>query len=178
MMAHRKTSSLLTLCTALALASPAHLTYAADSTTTIYTTEVADKVAQKDSVDAKGSAENSIVASGSLRQGTQPSHVPSAPLFCISLEPKGRATISQTYLSSVATTYYVHWTHSGSSVMVTFSPEDGKHPITFSRSGSKLVATGWTASEWGGKPSPSMHRDSADSQTAAASSGHHLSFHL
>ncbi|HVJ09008.1 MAG TPA: hypothetical protein VM554_11535 [Acidisarcina sp.] len=173
MMALRNIRSLLTFCAVLAFASLAPLAYAS-SGTAIYTTEEAQKVDQKTSKEVKSAPGNSLVAGGMKRT---PPAAP-APLFSISLEPKGKATVSQSYTSPVVTTYYAHWTQSGGNVVVTFSPEDRKRQITFSRSGGKLVAKEWAASEWGGKPAPSMHRDNSDAQTAAASSGHHLSFHL
>lgn len=170
----RRISSLLTFCAVLALASFAQLSYAASSNTVIYTTAEVQKDPPKETKNV--SAGNGFVATNSLKQEAPAK--PAAPLFCISLEPKGKATVSQSYTSSVVVTYYAHWTQSGGTVTVTFSPEDGKHPVTFSRSGSHMSANGWNASEWGGKPAPSMHRDSSDAETAAASGGHHFSLHL
>jgi hypothetical protein len=175
MMTQRITSSLLAFCAVLALASSVPLSYASSDNTAIYTTEMTEKSQQKESREAKPAAGNSFVAAGSLKQAPQ---VPAAPLFSISLEPEGKATVSQSYSSPEVVTYYAQWKQSSGSVVVTFSPEDEKHAITFSRSGGKLAATGWNASDWGGKAAPTMHRDSSDPQTAVTTSGHHFFFHL
>jgi hypothetical protein len=151
------------------------MSYASGDNTAIYTTEMTEKSQPKESREAKPAMGNSFVAKGSLKQAPPG---PTAPLFSISLEPKGKATVSQSYTSRDVVTYYAQWKQSSGSIVVTFSPEDGKHAITFARSGGKLTATGWNASDWGGKAAPTMHRDPSDPQTAAASSGHHFSFHL
>ena len=175
MMTLRTTSSLLVLCATVALVSSGPLSYASSDSTTIYTTLPPEKSEPKEAKAAKPAGTSSFVTAGSVKQAPEAGP---APLFSVSLEPKGRATVSQSYTSPEIVTYFATWKQTGGSVLLTFSAEDGKHPITFSRSGGRLTASGWNASEWGGKPAPEMHKDSSDPQTAVSSSGHHFSFHL
>src|SRR4051794_23803790 len=154
MKATKKTSSLITICAALALVTPVQYCFA--STTTIYTTEVTDK---EDSREAKPVKGNSMVAPGSVKT-TSVKQAPAAPLFSISLEPKGKATVSESYSSRVVTTYYAEYKQSGNTVVLTFQPESGKHPVTLSRSGNRLSVTSWNQSDWGRGGMPVMHKDS------------------
>ncbi len=175
MMTLRTTSSLLVLCAAVALVSSGPRSYAAGDSTTIYTTVQSEKPEPKEEKAAKPAGASSFVATESVKQAPQAA---AAPLFSVSLEPKGRATVSQSYTGPEVVTYFATWKQTGGSVVLTFSADDAKHPITFSRSGGRLTATGWNASDWGGKPAPQMHKDASDPQTAVSSSGHHFSFHL
>ncbi len=176
MMTLRTTSSLLVLCATVALVSSGPRSYAAGDSTTIYTTEQSEKSQPKEAKAAKPAGANSFVATtGTVKEAPQAAP---APLFSVSLEPKGRATVSQSYTGPEIVTYFATWKQTGGSVVLTFSADDAKHPITFSRSGGRLTATGWNASDWGGKPAPQMHKDDSDPQTAVSSSGHHFSFHL
>jgi hypothetical protein len=170
MKAMKKTSPLLTICAALALATSVQ--YCLADSTVIYTTEVTDKEAPKESKIVNG---HSMVEPASLK--TAPAkQTPSVPLFSVSLEPKGKATVSESYSSRVVTTYYADYKQSGGTVVLTFSSECGKHPITLSRSGGRLSVTSWNQADWGRGGMPVMHKDSSDPQTAFASSGHHFLF--
>jgi hypothetical protein len=168
MKAIRKTSPLITICAALALATPVQ--YCLASTTAIYTTEVSDT--DREAKPVKG---NSMVASGSVKTASV-KQAPAVPLFSVSLEPKGKATVSESYSSRVVTTYYAEYKQNGSTVVLTFQPESGKHPVTLSRSGNRLSVTSWNQSDWGRGGMPVMHKDSSDSEAAFASSGHHFLF--
>jgi hypothetical protein len=168
MKALKKTSPLIIICAALALATSVQ--YCRASSTIIYTTEVTDKEAPKEARSVQG---NSMVEPVSVK--TAPAK-PALPLFSVSLEPKGKATVSESYSSRVVTTYYADYTQSGSTVVLTFTPETAKHPVTLSRSGNRLSVTSWNSADWGRGGMPVMHRDSSDPQTAAASSGHHFLF--
>ena len=176
MMTLRTTSSLLVLCASVALASSGPRSYASSDSTAIYTTEQSEKSQPKEAKAAKPTGASSFVAAGSVQQA--PQQAAPAPLFSVSLEPKCRATVSQSFTGPEIVTYFATWKQTGGSVVLTFSADDGKRPITFSRSGGRLTATGWNASDWGGKPAPEMHKDASDPQTAVGSSGHHFSFHL
>ena len=170
MKAMKKTSPLITICAALVLATSVQYCHA--STTVIYTTEVTDKEGDKEAKTVKG---NGMVESASVK--TAPvKQAPAAPLFSVSLEPQGKATVSESYSSRVVTTYYVEYKQTGSTVVLTFQPESGKHPITLSRSGNRLSVSSWNQADWGRGGMPVMHKDSSDPQTAFASSGHRFLF--
>ena len=169
MKAIKKTSPLITLCAVLALATSVQYCHA--DSTVIYTTEVTEKEAPKEAKTVNG---NTMVPASA--KTTPVKQAPAAPLFSISLEPKGKATVSESYSSRVVTTYYAEYKQSGGSIVLTFTPETGKHPITLSRSGGRLSVTSWNQADWGRGAMPVMHRDSSDPQTAFASSGHRFLF--
>jgi hypothetical protein len=168
MKATRKTSPLITLFAVLALATSVQ--YCRASTTVIYTTEVTDKEAPKEAKTVKG---NAMVDSASMKTASV-KPATAVPLFSVSLEPQGKATVSESYSSRVVTTYYAEYKQTGSTVVLTFQADSGKHPVTLSRSGNRLSVTSWNSNDWGRGGMPVMHKDSSDSQTAYASSGHHF----
>ena len=172
MKAMKKTSPLITLCAVMALATSVQYCHASSGSTAIYTTEVTDKEAPKEAktVNGNGKVESVSVKTAPVKQA------PAAPLFSVSLEPKGKATVSESYSSRVVTTYYAEYKQSGSTVVLTFAPETAKHPITLLRSGNRLSVTSWNSADWGRGGMPVMHKDSSDPQTAFASSGHHFLF--
>jgi hypothetical protein len=169
MKAIKKTSPLLTICAALALVTSVQ--YCRADSTVIYTTEVTDKEAPKEAKTVNG---NSMVPANAKSAPVK--QAPAAPLFSVSLEPKGKATVSESYSSRVVTTYYAEYKQSGGTVVLTFAPDSAKHPITLSRSGNRLSVTSWNQADWGRGAMPVMHKDSSDPQTAFASSGHHFLF--
>lgn len=166
MKATRKISPLITLCAALALATS--IQYCRAASTVIYTTEATDK---EDAKEAKAVKGNAAVESVNLKSAPA-KQAPAAPLFSVSLEPQGKATVSESYSSRVVTTYYAEYKQTGSTVVLTFQADSGKHPITLSRSGNRLSVSSWNPSDWGRGGMPVMHKDSSDPQTAFASSGH------
>jgi hypothetical protein len=171
MKATRKISSLATLCAALALATSVQ--YCRASTTVIYTTEATDKEDAREAKTVKGSATMQPVSS---KTAPTKQAAPAPPLFSVSLEPQGKATVSESYSSRVVTTYYAEYKQTGSTVVLTFPAESGKHPVTLSRSGNRLSVSSWNSADWGRGGMPVMHKDSSDPQTASASSGHRFLF--
>lgn len=92
---------------------------------------------------------------------------PAPPVVSLSLEPKGKATLSQND-GHGGITRFAQWKQTGGEIVLTFRPEDHLPPMHFSKSGSKITPSGWDSAAWGGAAAPVLRRESGGEKIPGA----------
>lgn len=148
---------LIALCFCLLVASPSKPLFAREGTIVYTSAPDADADKHKPAQEKGARPEKMSLATA-----------PAPPVVSLSLEPKGKATLSQND-GRGGITRFAQWKQSGSEIVLTFRPEDHLPPMKFSKSGSKISPSGWDSAAWGGAAAPVLHRESSGEKIPGAS---------